>query len=111
MLRTISSIDKSVVAVPFAPVVVAAATTTPILTDITGQPGEYASRLIQNVGNNPILISVGTNASADQYNVSLPSGQQLDCTGQSISGYSILGTTVAILVLARKDNTQSPNTL
>jgi len=118
-IRVQNSVEKSVVNVPFPPVVLAAGVAKDVLADITGDRGEYCARYIQNVGANPCYYSFGHDTDKTNFNGILAGaaatdangfgpGQQLDVSncGQKINCMSVAGTTIAITILKRNDLAQ-----
>ena len=118
-VRVINSVEKSVVPVPFPPIVLAAGVAKDVLADISTINGEFAGRYIQNVGANPVYVGIGHDTDKTNFNLILaPSatldsngygaGQQFDCSnvGSRINCMSVLGTTIAITLLKRNDNSQ-----
>jgi len=118
-VRVINSVEKNVINVPLGLVTLAAGVAQDILTAISGANGEYAARYIQNVGTNPCYYSFGHDTDKTNFNGILAGapavdangfgpGQQLDVSncGQRVNCMSVAGTTIAITVLKRNDNTQ-----
>lgn len=119
MLRIINAVDKSVVLVPFVPVVVNDSVSTPVVASFAGQRGEIAGIFIQNVGANDCYYSFSHECDPTNFCGMLSkapytntnghgSGQQLDASncGQNISVYSIGGTTISLTIMKRNDNAQ-----
>jgi len=107
MLRTITTIDKSVTTLPTPVVTVTDSTPTDVLPKVTSVI-EYAARSIQNLGANLLSYSWGADCDGvNMLNGQLAQGQQVDCfTGERVSCYCIGGTTVAVTVCIRGDMTQ-----
>lgn len=118
-LRVSNHVESNVIAVPQAPIVVKATTSTQVLPSLVGDKVEYAGRYIQNVGANACYYNVGGTCSPQQFSGIMSagavldtngfgSGQQFDAsnTGDSVTIYSVLGTTIAITLLRRNDMNQ-----
>lgn len=109
MERTIRTVEKSLVVQNTIPIVITAATGIEVLAPVSG-PIEYGERTIQNVGANDCFFAVGALASPNVYNGILKASTFDSRTfygGQSVSVYSTGGTTIATLVLIRRDNNQA----
>ena len=114
MLRVGNTAERSVFADPPAPVTVAAATATILLRDEQNyRTGEISERTIQNVGANDLYYAFNTldrtkvppAAVCDNvtnFHGLLKPGLQLACNHrQSVCGYSVNGTVVAVTILRR----------
>ena len=115
-IRVQNSVEKNVVNVPLGLVTLAAGVAKSVLTNITGDRGEYCGRYIQNVGAAPCYYSFGHDTDATNFNGILAGaavvdangfgpGQQLDVSncGQIVNCMSVAGTTIAITLLKRND--------
>lgn len=114
MLRVITYSERNVqVAPPVAPIVCAAATSTPVFQSTQFVRGEVASRYIQNIGDNECYYTVGQMSGDPQvpsctpqaFHGVIPSKQQLDVTAtrQCVAVYSVLGTTITVAIALRND--------
>jgi len=115
-VRVSNSIEKCVVPVPSAPIVVGDSASVDVLTDITGKYGEWAARYIQNVGANDCYFCIGADCSPANFNGILAkagavnadgfgAGQQLDVSNvpSKVSVFSRGGTTIAVTIYKRND--------
>lgn len=110
MLRVISTIEKNVVPVPTAPVVVAGNTSTMVLPDISKSVGEFSSRYIYNNSASNCYYSFGATCSTAQYNGIMLPNQQLACndSGCAVFVFSTVGTTIAVSIFKRNDLYTNP---
>lgn len=132
-VRVINTVEKNVVPMAVAPIVVPAQTATKILSSIVGDFEEYAGRYIQNVGSGIAYYNFtsGTPAGSGDVGISqgqycgvlfgagtvdangIGSGQQLDISNfpGDVWVYSVTGTTIAVTILLRKDLIKGGNIL
>lgn len=129
-LRVTNSIEKCVRNVPQSLVVVPAgipsnSKPTIALPDITQDITEYSGRYIQNVGQSNLYYSIGASpCTPQQFNGILApagvydsngfgAGQQFDASNdpEQLNVYSPAGTTVAVTLLARRDQTREAGIL
>jgi hypothetical protein len=118
-IRVINGCEKNIQDTNTDPIVVVDSTPTTVLPNLLAGQGEFAGRQIQNVGANDCYFKFGADCNPLNFNGILAksatlngnghgSGQQLDCSngGYSVSVYSIGGTTISVIQLARRDNAQ-----
>lgn len=114
MLRVVSTVEKNIVNEPIPAMVIAAATSTEVLPDISKVRGEWCTRQIFNAGaNNAYYNFGGTCDSVSNFNAWLVPGQMLDCSNHpmSVNVFSTAGTTISITSLKRSDNDTRVNIL
>jgi len=119
MQRVINPVEKNIRAVPQALIVIPAGQSTLVLKDIsTNFNGEYAGRYIQNVGANACYYGIGHDTDKTNFNGIMAGASAVDANnygpgaqfnasnfGQAVYVYSVSGTTIAVTLLMRHDNT------
>lgn len=109
MIRVLNVAERGIYPITFLPVVLAAATKAVIIPDQVVEPRavEIAYRYIQNAGANPMYYGIGFDCDSTNFSGIIDVGQQLDVSSHRllISGWSTLGTTACVTILARADFT------
>jgi hypothetical protein len=103
MIRTISGFDKTLTADPPNVVTVTSAAAVTVLPDITGNIGEYESRMVQNVSPGPVFFSFGSDASPQSFHGILSQYGQLNCNAQKLSMIA-QSTDVAVATITYRRN-------
>lgn len=108
--RVVPLVEKQGQAVAPKLVTLAANTQTVIIADDNSDPSEVAARWIQNTTANPAFISIGSDADPTSYHFILPANTTYPwpfdltpCGRGKVTGYSVAGTTIATLVVRRRD--------
>lgn len=119
-LRVSNTVEKNVKLLSIDPIPCAANKSVTVLKAVGEYNVEFAGRYIQNVGASDAYYTFGHDCLANNFSGILAastgnadangfkSGQQLDVSncGQHVSVWSIGGTTIAVTLLLRNDNTE-----